>query len=90
MLAENNLTELDLCLRSRSDVQAINARRTWVIEQLSAFIRNGAIPKDDAWVQAVLDWLTVHGLFIVRKQSDKSEFLAVRFYPTAGIHLKAQ
>ncbi|KAK7689133.1 hypothetical protein QCA50_007824 [Cerrena zonata] len=65
-----------------SDVQAINARRTWVIDQLAALIRNGAIPKDDAWVQAVLDWFTVHGLFIVRKQSDKSEFLALHSIPT--------
>ncbi|CAL1703687.1 unnamed protein product [Somion occarium] len=64
-----------------ADIQAINARRAWVIEQLAALVRNGAVPKDDAWVQAVLDWFTVHGLFIVRKQSEKSEFLALHSIP---------
>ena len=71
-------------MRFRGDVQAINARRTWVIEQLAALIRNGAIPKDDTWIRAILDWFTVHGLFIVRKPSLTSEFLAVRFHSVSN------
>ena len=71
-------------MRFRGDVQAINARRTWVIEQLAALIRNGAIPKDDTCIRAILDWFTVHGLFIVRKPSLTSEFLAVRFHSVSN------
>ncbi|KAI0792872.1 DNA polymerase phi-domain-containing protein [Abortiporus biennis] len=61
-----------------SEVEKINARRTWIIDQFTSLIRNGAIPKNDGWVQNVLDWLTVHGLFVVRKKSEKSDFLALR------------
>ncbi|KAI0654742.1 DNA polymerase phi-domain-containing protein [Cubamyces menziesii] len=65
-----------------TDIQALNTRRAWVIEQLAALIRNGAIPKDDAWIQTILDWLTVHGLFIPTKRSEKSAILALRSVPT--------
>ncbi len=57
----------------------INGRRVWIVDQLAALVRNGAIPKDDDWVQTILDWFTVHGLFVVRKKDDKSELLAVCF-----------
>ena len=59
------------------DVQALNTRRAWIVEQLSALVRNGAIPKSDAWIQTILDWLAVHGLFIVTKKADKSAVVAV-------------
>ncbi|KAI0637371.1 DNA polymerase phi-domain-containing protein [Trametes polyzona] len=65
-----------------SDIQALNTRRAWVIEQLAALIRNGAIPKSDAWIQTILDWLAVHGLFIVSKKSEKSPILALRSVPS--------
>ena len=55
----------------------MNTRRAWVIEQLSALIRNGAIPKSDAWIQTILDWLAVHGLFIIAKKSEKAAITAV-------------
>ena len=60
------------------DIQALNARRAWIVEQLAALIRNGAIPKADAWVQTVLDWFATHGLFMIKKKSEKSKLLAVR------------
>lgn len=64
----------------------INARRVWIVNQLAALLRNGAIPKDDIWVQTILDWFVVHGLFLVRKKSDKSEFLAVGLrFPVAEL-----
>lgn len=47
----------------------INAHRSWVVDQFAALIRNGAIPKDDGWVQQILDWLTVHSIFVVKKIS---------------------
>jgi DNA polymerase phi len=66
--------------RARSDAQVINARRSWTIEQLAALIRNGAIPKSDDWVQAILDFFIVHGIFFVKKKSKKSPISAVRIH----------
>ncbi|KAG5647160.1 hypothetical protein DXG03_001115 [Asterophora parasitica] len=63
------------------DVHAINTRRSWIIEQFGALIRSGAIPKSDEWVQSILDWLIVHGLFVVKKKSEKSPFLALHSIP---------
>ncbi|KAI0350071.1 hypothetical protein OH77DRAFT_1100919 [Trametes cingulata] len=65
-----------------TDIQALNTRRAWVIEQLASLVRNGAIPKSDSWIQTILDWLAVHGLFIVTKKSEKSAILALRSVPT--------
>ena len=48
---------------AESDIQALNTRRAWIIDQLSALVRNGAVPKSDAWIQTILDWLAVHGPF---------------------------
>jgi DNA polymerase phi len=64
--------------RARSDVQVINARRSWIIEQFTALVRNGAIPKSDEWVQLILDWFIVHGIFSVKKSSQGSLIFAVR------------
>lgn len=63
---------------SRMDVQAVNARRTWIIDQLAALIRNGAIPKSDDWIQSILDWFVLHGIFVLEKKSAKSPIKAVR------------
>ncbi|KAH9926111.1 DNA polymerase phi-domain-containing protein [Fomitopsis serialis] len=63
------------------DAQAVNSRRTWIIDQLAALVRNGAIPKSDDWVQSILDWLTVHGLFAVTKKSEKSPISALHSVP---------
>ncbi|KAJ7489850.1 DNA polymerase phi-domain-containing protein [Mycena galericulata] len=64
-----------------SDIQAINSRRAWIIDQLYALIRNGAVPKEDTWMMTILDWLTVNGLFVVKKKSEKSPFLGLRQIP---------
>ncbi|KAF5386843.1 hypothetical protein D9615_001886 [Tricholomella constricta] len=68
-------------LLRREDVRAINTRRSWIIEQFGALIRSGAIPKSDEWVQSILDWLVVHGLFVVKKKSEKSPFLVLHSIP---------
>ncbi|KAL1709805.1 DNA polymerase phi-domain-containing protein, partial [Schizophyllum commune] len=65
----------------RSDVQAVNSTRAWIIEQLASLIRNGAIPKDEQWIQTILDWFTVHGLFTIKKKTEKSSFLALHTAP---------
>lgn len=58
----------------------INSQRAWVIDsQLGILIQNGTIPKEDAWVKAILDWLIIKGLFIVNKKSSKSSFPWVCF-----------
>ena len=77
--------------RARSDAPVINARRLWTIEQLAALIRNRAIPRGDDWVQAILDWFIVHGIFFVKKKSKKSSISTVRIHlspPSSSTCLK--
>jgi len=71
--------------RARS--QVINARRSWTIEQLAALIRNGTIPKSDDWVQAILDFFIVHGIFFLKKKSKKSSISAVRILLPVKVYL---
>ncbi|KAI0290438.1 hypothetical protein B0F90DRAFT_1812301 [Multifurca ochricompacta] len=54
--------------RTRHDIQVIDARRSWVIEQFAALFRNCAIPKNDEWMHLILDWFVIHGIFIVKKK----------------------
>lgn len=61
----------------RDDIHGINARRAWIIDQLGYLIRNGSIPKKDSWIQSILDWFIVNGLFIIKKKSEKSPYRAV-------------
>lgn len=61
----------------RDDIRGVNARRAWIVDQLGALIRNGSIPKNDQWIQSILDWLIINGLFVIRKKSDKSSYRAV-------------
>ncbi|ESK96903.1 dna-directed dna polymerase [Moniliophthora roreri MCA 2997] len=65
----------------QGSIETINARRRWIIDQLFALIRNGAIQKSDEWVQVVLDWFVVNGLFVVKKKKEKSKFVAMREVP---------
>lgn len=69
----------DLMVMFSDAIHTINRKRQWAIEQLSTLIRNGNVPKSDDWVQLVLDWLVVHGLFIVKKESRKNPTAAVSF-----------
>ena len=71
------VVSLPLTYIERPDMQTVNARRTWVIDQLSALIRNGGIPKSDDWVQSILDWLVVNGLVVIKKKDERSQFRAV-------------
>ncbi|KAF5365721.1 hypothetical protein D9758_003270 [Tetrapyrgos nigripes] len=56
-----------------TDVQSINTRRTWIIDQFSALIRNGSIKKSDEWVELVLDWLVVNGCFF-DEEEEREEY----------------
>jgi DNA polymerase phi len=72
------LDVVDNSLRVRSDVQSINAHRSWTVDQLAALVRNGAIPKDDEWMQQILNWLTVHGIFAIKKTFSNCPTCTVR------------
>ncbi|KAF9466352.1 DNA polymerase phi-domain-containing protein [Collybia nuda] len=77
------LTEINLSgTKGKSDIQTINTRRQWIIDQLGGLIRSGAIPKSDEWVQSVLDWLTINGLFIIKKKSEKSPYRGLHAIPS--------
>ncbi|KAF8162945.1 DNA polymerase phi-domain-containing protein [Crassisporium funariophilum] len=65
-----------------SNIAVLNTRRAWIIDQLGSLIHNGGIPKEDGWVQSVLDWLVINGLFGIKKKSSKSSFPALRNIPT--------
>jgi len=73
--SENKLS--DIC-SSGTDVGAINSRRAWIIDQLASIIRNQRLPRADTWIKNILDWLTVHGLFMIKKKSSKIPFPMVR------------
>ncbi|KAF7295052.1 hypothetical protein MIND_01043400 [Mycena indigotica] len=64
------------------DVSAINLQRAWIIDQLSSLIRNAVVPTDDNCKMLVLDWLVVHGLFVIKKKSEKSPYHALHKLPT--------
>ncbi|KAJ3880960.1 DNA polymerase phi-domain-containing protein [Lentinula edodes] len=66
---------------SEVEVEIINARRRWIIDQLSALIRNGSIAKTGEWVESVLDWFVVNGLYVVKKKSEKSRLIGLRQIP---------
>ncbi|KAI6150287.1 DNA polymerase phi-domain-containing protein [Pisolithus tinctorius] len=59
------------------DVAALSSRRTWIADQFAALIRNGSVPKSDEWIQIILDWYTVNGLYSIRKKSGSSSIRAV-------------
>lgn len=59
-----------------SDTVAVASRRKWIFDQLGTLIRP-QVPKSDEWIISVLDWLTVHGLFVVKKKSSRRLFCAV-------------
>ncbi|KDQ06741.1 hypothetical protein BOTBODRAFT_121098 [Botryobasidium botryosum FD-172 SS1] len=63
------------------DAQSVNAKRTWVVDQLSVLVRNGAITKADDWMHSVLELLVVHGYFSITKKSEKSPFQSLRAAP---------
>jgi DNA polymerase phi len=59
------------------DVATLDERRSWALDQLLGLCRNTSVPKKDSWVQSTLDFLLVHGFFIIRKVDKKSQISAV-------------
>lgn len=65
----------------RIDGSSVDTRRAWAFEQLLALIRSPSLPKEDAWVSTVLDFLLVHGLFVLEKTNSKSKHEVVSTPP---------
>ena len=70
------LSHLQSTLTSSTDAKALGDRRKWAIEQLCALVRNAKVPKADDWVSDVLDFLLLHGLFMI-KQAEKGSSIAI-------------
>jgi DNA polymerase phi len=64
-----------------SDVNGLDDRRRWAIDQMVALCRNASVPKDDEWVTSVVDFLAVHGFYTIRKANKKSNISAVSQFP---------
>ncbi|KAG6331293.1 hypothetical protein ID866_7798 [Astraeus odoratus] len=67
---------------STEDATSVNARRIWIADQFAALVRNGSVPKSDEWLQIVLEWYVVNGLFKMRKKSQSSSIHALRALPS--------
>ena len=52
-------------------------RRLWALDQLLALCKNGSLPKEDSWIASVLEFLLVHGFFVIRKVDKKCSVSAV-------------
>ncbi|KAG9318874.1 DNA polymerase phi-domain-containing protein [Chiua virens] len=76
------LEEVNSSKDTEEEPSTINSRRTWIADQFAALIRNGSIPKDDEWIQIVLDFYIVNGFFAVRKRSEKSPIHSLRAIPS--------
>ncbi|CAE7157151.1 unnamed protein product [Rhizoctonia solani] len=50
-----------------------DSKRRYVFEQLAALMRHGSIPKDDEWVNSILELFILHGFFTVTKKNKNSE-----------------
>ncbi|KAJ1310167.1 hypothetical protein OPQ81_006911 [Rhizoctonia solani] len=57
---------------SNADPSEQDSKRRYVFEQLAALMRNGSIPKDDEWVNSILELFILHGFFTVTKKNKSS------------------
>ncbi|KAG2365801.1 hypothetical protein BDR07DRAFT_1398137 [Suillus spraguei] len=59
------------------------AKKIWIADQFTALIRNGAIPKREDWIQLILNWFAVQGLYLVKRKSAKGLLAALRVTPSS-------
>lgn len=52
--------------------ETVDARRKWVIEQLSTLLKRCLVSKNEDCVSKILMWLATNSFFIVSKKSAKS------------------
>ncbi|WWC60265.1 uncharacterized protein I303_102832 [Kwoniella dejecticola CBS 10117] len=67
------------------DSARIDERRIWALDQLLALSRNGSVPKDDEWITSVIEFLLVHGFFLIRKADKKSSINALLAIPKPAL-----
>ncbi|ORY24385.1 DNA polymerase phi-domain-containing protein [Naematelia encephala] len=67
--------------KTRTDMSGLEERRSWALDQLLALCRNGSVPRDDSWIASVLDFLLVHGFFVLRKADKKSPMTVLHLAP---------
>ncbi|KAG8217899.1 DNA polymerase phi-domain-containing protein [Butyriboletus roseoflavus] len=75
---------------AEEEPSAIDSRRTWIADQFAALVHNGSIPKNDEWIQIVLDFYVVNGLFVVRKKSENNPIHSLRVLPSPPFTEAAQ
>ncbi|EJU05480.1 hypothetical protein DACRYDRAFT_98198 [Dacryopinax primogenitus] len=61
--------------------RGIDAKRIWVLDQLHVLVRNTAVPKSKGCINKILEFLTVHGFFIMKKASSKSTIATLHTMP---------
>ncbi|KAG1756485.1 DNA polymerase phi-domain-containing protein [Suillus paluster] len=66
---------------SDNDTATEEAKKIWIGDQFVALVRNGAIPKREDWIQLVLNWFAVQGLYVVKRKSTKGLLAALRVTP---------
>jgi DNA polymerase phi len=62
------------------DLGEQDTKRRYVIEQLSALMRNGSIPKDDDWISSILELFILYGMFTVTKKNKNSPLSTVSHF----------
>ncbi|WWC68679.1 uncharacterized protein I206_102613 [Kwoniella pini CBS 10737] len=67
------------------DSVRVDERRLWALDQLLALSRNGSVPKDDEWITSVVEFLLVHGFFLIRKANKKSLISALHTIPKPAL-----
>lgn len=67
------------------DLKRVEARRTWAFDQLYALVKNGAIPRGDAWISSVVNFFALHGLFNVKTPNKKSKIEHLHTAPNPAL-----
>lgn len=49
---------------------ALEDRRLWAIDQLLALCSNRSLPKEAGWTSSIVDFLLVHGFFVILKTTE--------------------
>lgn len=63
--------QLSLCRSS------LESQRAWIVEQMSALLKKGSIPKSEETTTHILLWLATNAMFTVNKSPKKTENPAV-------------
>ncbi|KAG1782776.1 DNA polymerase phi-domain-containing protein [Suillus placidus] len=68
---------------SDNDAVAEEAKKIWIADQFTALVHNGAIPKREDWIQLILNWFAVQGLYLVKRKSAKGLLAALCVTPSS-------